>query len=117
MTRILLSGCTRSYGLQAFTQLPSIIRMSHSLCFQHSQRASTGANSHHLPCNLCSTGVLISLILPGLLSVGMEETLTETRGSKIRRQGGGLVLILFGIGIGAAGILHLAMYAGKTPHF
>ncbi|KAL6782748.1 hypothetical protein ACKKBG_A07975 [Auxenochlorella protothecoides x Auxenochlorella symbiontica] len=64
-----------------------------------------------------TAGVLISLILPGLLSIGMEETLTETRGSKIRRQGGGLVLILFGIGIGAAGILHLAMYAGKTPHF
>lgn len=63
-----------------------------------------------------TAGAVLSLIMPGVLSLAMEETLLETAGAKARRQAGGALLLVIGLGISVGGILHVILY-NKDYHF
>lgn len=62
-----------------------------------------------------TAGAILALIIPGLLAMSIEETLLETGGAKLRRQIGGVVLVVVGLGISLGGIVHLILY-NKDPH-
>lgn len=63
------------------------------------------------PTTPAPSGVLISLIVPGLISMSIEETAMEPASNKFKRRVGGLVLVAAGAVIGLAGVTHLVLYS------
>lgn len=73
-------------------------------------RLGAGASTPNNAWNPPSLGVLISLVIPGLISMSIEETAVEPASNRVKRRVGGSVLVAAGTVIGLAGLAHLILY-------